>query len=192
MPTTLANLAIFASAADVSTDIESMADSNSEPDFAFQARPPALIVLCCKRVGAPPDFALLPDRRMRWLPGAASDADSTIQGDYFCHGCGRHFAYDTTVRSLISTEYCSVHGACVPMIDTATSIVHDVCFRNWQRDVPELEDRCATMVIFSAYGGTDIDNSQIARDLASSHHEVADAAATINLLSGSDSGSSLT
>ncbi|CAK0885381.1 unnamed protein product, partial [Prorocentrum cordatum] len=61
--------------------------------------PPLLRALCCRRLGPPPEFSEVPDRRMEWSPEiAASDTNGMITQwleSWLCPRCGARCAVDT-------------------------------------------------------------------------------------------------
>ena len=74
--------------------------------------PPLIWPLCCRRLGTPPDFALLEDRRMEWSPiqpdASGSSASWTFQ--WLCLKCSRTFSVDDVPPLAEATECWSSPG----------------------------------------------------------------------------------
>ena len=90
--------------------------------------PPMIWPLCCPRVGGPPDFALLEDRRMEWSPiqpdASGSSAPWTFQ--WVCLTCSRTFnVNDVPPMPEATCPGCQQNAGAV--LDVTTGNVRRVC-----------------------------------------------------------------
>ena len=73
--------------------------------------PPPIYPFCCARVGGPPDFEPLDDRRMEWSPlhpSSAHGATSWVP-QWVCRSC------EHPLRFLTSLRWMQLHVLCVPL-----------------------------------------------------------------------------
>ena len=110
--------------------------SRRSPSDQLVARNP--ILLCCHRLGPPPDFVELPDRRMR--------PEGDAMEFRFCHGCSRRIlvAFDM----VHYTPFCGVHQEFMSTIidfrrpASIPPLVTYACSRGPETDVPEINEGC--------------------------------------------------
>ena len=98
--------------------------------------PRTAVLLCCPRLGPPPDFVSLDDRRMVW---------SQLSRSWACRSCNREvFASDIQHLCQLPPPYCVVHDADMCMVvDYAGNTQSYGCSYGEMSDVPSLRSGCA-------------------------------------------------
>ena len=134
------------------------ASTTTTPSLTQSGPPHDIIVLCHNRLGPPPAFSKLPDRRVQYC-GRAHE-------EYECQTCHRT-ADQAVLQSLETVGFCDFHGRLAKMIDLETGALAEVCCRFTSGyDQPELEERCSAPFVVRMYegvssnGGTQLDDGE--------------------------------
>jgi len=100
------------------------------------AVPRDAVFLCCPRVGPPPDFVSLDDRRMVW---------SQLSRSWACRSCNREvLASDIQHLCELPPPYCVAHDANMCMVvDDAGNTQSYACGYGERSDVPSLRSGCS-------------------------------------------------
>ena len=93
------------------------------------------VFLCCQRVGPPPDFVSLDDRRMVW---------SQLSRSWACRSCNREvFASDIQHLCELPPPYCVAHDDYMCMVvDYVGNTQSYACSYGERSDVPSLRSGC--------------------------------------------------
>ena len=101
------------------------------PDTIHQPQvplPPLVFPVCCHRIGGPPDFVPMEDRRMEWSPIHPSSSGSSSSWTYqwLCLSCSRTFRVeDVPPLPEASCPECQRNSGAV--LDVTTGDVRRVC-----------------------------------------------------------------
>ena len=98
--------------------------------------PPPVWPLCCNRLGGPPDFVPLDDRRMEWSPihPAASGSNSIWIGQWICRSCSRSLRV-TDLPPLPPVACPDCQHVADSVLDVVSAEVSSICM-NCRRGVP--------------------------------------------------------
>ena len=133
-----------ASLTDVDMELadEELPDALREQQFREEREdinvPRLVVPLCHSRLGPPPDFARLRDRRMQW---------SQISRSWSCLSCSREVFEDDILNFMIERPYCSTHQDVMCMcVDYIRETQYYACGYGGDADVQLVRHDCVVGV----------------------------------------------